>query len=111
MTQTDLGEELGRSRQWVAQLEGARFGNRPFAIEPQDLVQIALILNVSPVHLLEVSNLPKGQWPNLSYMRSNDVNIRTIDLTNLSDNQIRLIEGLVAEFKTGTPNDPRKRRR
>lgn len=105
LTQEAFGKQVNKSRQWVAQLEGANFEGRPFAVTPDDLVKIALILRLSPVAVLKASGIHQAEWPDLSYMRSKDANIRAIDITTLNDDQAKIIEQLVETFKTGNRND------
>lgn len=112
MTQTDLADALGRSRQWIGQLERGQwyYSQETFTASPDELVKIAGILDISPVEVLIAAGVDKSKWPDLSHIRSKDVNVRTIDLTSLTTNQIRLVEDLVEEFRTGRHNDQGKRR-
>lgn len=102
LNQAELGEAMGRDRTWVTQLErGKRYNGKPFTIEPHMVLKLAGVLQVDPVDLLVAAEIPEPQWPDLSQVRSNSANVRTVDITTLSPTQAKLIEQLVKELKRG----------
>lgn len=106
MNQADLAESLGRDRSWVVQLEkGRRYNGNAFEIEPFMALKIAGVLNLDPVEVLVAGGIEKSQWPDLSHIRSNSANVRTVDITTLSNSQAKLVEQLVKEFKDGNKHN------
>lgn len=102
MNQADLAEAVGRDRSWVVQLEkGERYNGNPFEVEPHMVLKLAAVLNIDPVEGLVAAGIDKSEWPDLSHMRSTNANVRTVDITTLSNSQAKLVEQLVKEFKDG----------
>lgn len=102
MNQAELAEALGRDRSWVVQLErGRRYNGNPFETEPLMVMKLAAVLNIDPVDALVAARIDKSQWPDLSHIRSKSANVRTVDITTLSNSQAKLVEQLVKEFKDG----------
>lgn len=102
MNQAELAAALGRDRSWVVQLErGRRYNGNPFETEPLMVMKLAAVLNIDPVEALVASGIDKSQWPDLSHIRSTSANVRTVDITTLSNSQAKLVEQLVKEFKDG----------
>lgn len=102
MNQAELAAALGRDRSWVVQLErGRRYNGNPFETEPLMVMKLAAVLNIDPVEALVAAGIDKSQWPDLSHMRSTSANVRTVDITTLSNSQAKLVEQLVKEFKDG----------
>lgn len=102
LNQAELGEVLGRDRSWVIQLErGTWYTGKPFEIEALMVLKIASVLELDPVEALVASGIDRSEWPNLSQSLSNSDNVRTVDITTLSNSQAKLVEQLVKEFKDG----------
>lgn len=102
MNQAKLAEAMGRDRSWVVQLErGRRYNGNRFETEPEMVLKLAAVLNIDPVEALVASGIDKSQWPDLSHIRSKSANVRTVDITTLSNSQAKLVEQLVKEFKDG----------
>ncbi|MHB2251383.1 helix-turn-helix domain-containing protein [Corynebacterium aurimucosum] len=102
MNQAELAAALGRDRSWVVQLErGRRYNGNPFETEPLMVMKLAAVLKIDPVDALVASGIDKSQWPDLSHIRSKSANVRTVDITTLSNSQAKLVEQLVKEFKDG----------
>ena len=102
MNQAQLAKALGRDRSWVVQLErGRRYNGNRFKTEPDMLLKLAAVLNIDPVETLVAAGVDKSEWPDLSRMRSTSANVRTVDITALSNSQAKLVEQLVKEFKDG----------
>lgn len=102
MTQQQLGDQLGRTRQWVADVEHfRRMESWPVGMT----TRIAALLDLDPRVLLIAAGVPEKDWPHISNTSSIDGRLHTVDLTGLTDRQIKLIYDLVAEFRRR--NDPR----
>ena len=102
MTQADLGEAMDRTRYWVIQLEkGERYDGNDPAIGPSAIVRLATVLNLDAQKLLAAAGVPPEKWPNLSYSRSNNGSVSTVDIDGLSESQATLVQQLVNEFKAG----------
>ena len=102
MNQADLAAAVGRDRSWVVQLEkGERYNGNPFEIDPHMTLRLAAVLDIDPVEALVAAGVDKSDWPNLSHIRSTSANVRTVDITTLSNSQAKLVEQLVKEFKDG----------
>lgn len=103
VTQEALAKSLGRSRQWLAQVEmGRRYGTgTPVPVGAGMALQLASALELDPAELLTLADVPRNKWPDLSNFRSNPVRVTPIDISMLTETQARLVEDLVTEFKTG----------
>lgn len=109
MRQGDLGEILGRTRQWVARLEkGETRDGNDMTIPPALLAQIAGVLNVDLFTLFRAEGVDPSVWGRysnkISNTGSNGANIHTIDTTGLSHHQHKIVEDLVTELRR-IPND------
>ncbi|MDK8795889.1 helix-turn-helix transcriptional regulator [Corynebacterium sp. MSK041] len=102
MTQEDLAEKMGKSRQWVIQIEKGVWNNgkQRVSLTPENAVKLALILDGDPQELLMVGDVPIEKWPDLSHFKSLEDNRRLVDITGLTSKQQALIESLVYELKT-----------
>lgn len=103
LTQSELGEAIGKSRWWIVQLEkGAWYVNgKGFALEPMMCLKLADVLGLDPVAVLSAADVPKNDWPDFSNMVAKSDSVRRIDITTLTPAQTRLVAGLVDEFKRG----------
>lgn len=110
ISQADLAKAMGRSRSWMIQLEkGEWYGEeREFTLEAEYAVKLARLLDISPRIVLKLGKVPQNQWPDLSYTLSNGDTIRTIDITDLTDEQATLVRQLVHELVRGQDIEPRQ---
>lgn len=101
LTQEELAKEIGKSRKWLLQVErGLNYTTEKTTyLSPDMCVKLAAILDVDPVDMLLAADIPKGDWPNFSYIRSNSVKIQTVDITTLTPAQAKIIRDLADEFK------------
>lgn len=109
LRQGDLGEVLGRTRQWVARLEkGETRDGNDMKIPPALLAQIAGVLNIDLYSLFRAEGVSPSVWSRYSNKVSNtgvgDAKVSTIDTTGLSHHQHKIVEDLVAELRR-IPND------
>lgn len=102
MTQEDLAEEMGKTRQWVIQVEKGVWNNggRRVSLTPENAVKLALILGRDPQDFLIVGDVPVEKWPDLSHISSNIDTVRVVDISSLTQKQQALIESIVYELKT-----------
>lgn len=102
MTQEDLAEEMGRTRQWVIQIEKGVWsnGNRRVSLKPENAIKLALILGRDPQDFLIAGDVPPEKWPDLSHISSTEARVRVIDISSLTQKQQALIESIVYELKT-----------
>lgn len=101
ITQQQLADMVGRSRKWMVQVEkGERYDTtEDMQISPDMVVKLALILDIDPVEALYAVGAPKDTWPDFSHIRSTSDNVRVVDITSLTPEQAKLIEGMIDEFK------------
>lgn len=100
MTQSQLADEMGKSRHWVGQLErGHWYGKDTFTVGADTALRLAMALNLPPAEVLRAGGVPEDNWPDLSQFRSVDVYTKHVDITPLTQHQQNIIESLVDEFK------------
>ncbi|AHI23385.1 helix-turn-helix domain-containing protein [Corynebacterium vitaeruminis] len=101
ITQQQLADMVGRSRKWMVQVEkGERYDtSEDMRIDPDMVVKIALILDIDPVEALYAVGAPKDTWPDFSHLRLASDNVRVVDITSLTPEQTKLVEGMIDEFR------------
>lgn len=101
MTQADLGEAVGKSRQWVLQVEKGAWtnGGKRVTLSPDNAIKLGLALGKDIEDILLAGEVPAEEWPDLSHISSNQSNLRLVDITSLTERQQVLIESIVDELK------------
>lgn len=102
MTQEDLGAEVGKTRQWVIQVEKGVWNNggTRVTLSPENAIKLGLALGKDIRDVLLAGEVPPENWPDLSHISSNQSNLRLVDVTSLTPHQQALIESIVHELKT-----------
>lgn len=110
LQQAELAELVGKGRKWVIQLEKGYWYETKyeFTLEAGTAMRLAQALNLDPAEVLTAGKVPYEDWPKESYMRSINGNVRTINITGLSDTQATLISRLVDELLNGNANETRR---
>lgn len=109
MTQEDLAAEVGKTRQWVIQVEKGIWNNggKRVSLTPENAIKLGLALGRDVQDFLLAGEVPIEKWPDLSHISSKTDKVRLIDITSLTPHQQALIESIVHELKhQPTESDP-----
>lgn len=112
VTQAAVLEALGKGtsyRAWMREVEtGERFrGKGPTVLPPYEYKKLAGVVGLDPVDVLCAAGVPKVEWGGLSNSSSTNAGVVRVDVTGLSDLQVRVIDDLVRELRK-VPDDDKE---